>query len=104
MNVIPPYGCPALIPSVTSMDDSEKEFTSIPSVDGTARSQGKSHVSCKATRSYCFTNAPKYSLLDPSPYQLNDAILMDILISQCWIPYVYEWNSTISNDTSKTSN
>ena len=28
MNVIPPYGRPALIPLVTSMDDSEKEFTS----------------------------------------------------------------------------
>ena len=33
------------------MGDSDKEFTLIPSVDGTARSQGKSHVSCKATKS-----------------------------------------------------
>ena len=41
LNVIPPYGRPALIPLVTSMDDSDKEFTSIPSVDGTARSQGR---------------------------------------------------------------
>ena len=67
MNVITPYGRPALIPLVTSMDDSEKELTSIHSVDGTARSQGKSHVSYKATKSYCFTNSATYSLLDPSP-------------------------------------
>ena len=32
MNVIPPYGRPALIQLVTSMDDSEKEFASIPIV------------------------------------------------------------------------
>ena len=57
MNVIPPYGRPALIPLVTSMDNSEKKFTSTPSVDGTARSQGKSNVSRKATSSWftcCF--------------------------------------------------
>ena len=30
MNVIPPYGRPALIPLVTSMDDNEKQFTSPP--------------------------------------------------------------------------
>ena len=54
MNVIPPYGRPALIRLVTSMDDSEKEFTSTPSVDGTARSKGRamfpaelpSHTKC----------------------------------------------------------
>ena len=61
------YGRPALIILVTSMDDSEKEFTSIRSVEGTARSQGKSHVSCKATKSYCFTNSATYSLLVPAP-------------------------------------
>ena len=33
MNVIPPYGRPAFISLVSSMDDIEKEFTSIPSVD-----------------------------------------------------------------------
>ena len=38
MNVIPAYGRPAVIPFVKSIDDSEKEFTSIPSLDGTARS------------------------------------------------------------------
>ena len=67
------------------MDDSEKGIKSTPSVDGTARSQGKSHVSCKATKSYCFTNSATYSLLDPSPLQLNDAILLDILIKSCWL-------------------
>ena len=85
MNVIPPYGRPALIPLVTSMDDSEKEFTSTPSVDGIAKSQGKSYVSCKASKSYCFTNCATYSLHHPSPYQLNDAILLDILITKCWL-------------------
>ena len=33
MNVISPYGRPALIPLVPSVDDSEKEFTSTHSVD-----------------------------------------------------------------------
>ena len=70
MNVIPPYGRPALIPVVTSIDDSEEEFTSTTRVDGTARSQGKSHVSCKAAKSYSFTNSATYSLLDPNPEQL----------------------------------
>ena len=66
MNVIPTYGRPALIPLVTSMEDSEKEFTSIPSVDGTARSRGKSHDSSKATKSY-FTISATYTQQDPSP-------------------------------------
>ena len=59
MNVIPPYGRSALIPLVTSMDDCEKEF--------------------------CFTNSATYSLLHLSPQQLNDAIHLYILISQCRI-------------------
>ena len=43
MNVIYPNGRPAVIPLVTLMDDSEKKFTLTPSVDGTARCQGKNH-------------------------------------------------------------
>ena len=97
MNVIPPYGRPTLIPSVTSMDDSEKELTSIPSVDGTARYQGMSHVSCKVTKSYCFTNSATYSLLDPSPKQLNDAILLDILIFQCRIHRAWLLNAHLQS-------
>ena len=50
MNVILPYGGPALITLVTPIEDSEKEFTSTPIVDVTARSQGQSHVSCKVTK------------------------------------------------------
>ena len=30
-------------------------------------------------------NSATYSLLDPSPEQLNDAILLDILISKHWL-------------------
>ena len=85
MNVIPPYGRIALISSVTSMDDSEKEFTSITSVDGTAKSEGKIHVSGKAFKSCCFTNSAIYSALDPNQNQLNDAILLYILIAQRWL-------------------
>ena len=66
------------------MDDSEKEFPSTHSVDGTARSHGKSHLSCKA-KSYCFTNPATYSLLDPNAWKLNDAILLDILINNRWL-------------------
>ena len=51
MNVIHPYRPPAFIPLATSMDDSGKELTSIPSLDGTVRSQEKSHASDKATKS-----------------------------------------------------
>ena len=85
MNVIPPYGRPALILLVTSMDYSEKEFTSTPSVDGIARSQGKSHVSCKVTKLPLCYHSATYSLLDPSPQQLNDAILLGTFITKRWL-------------------
>ena len=97
MNVIPPYGRPALFPLGTSMDDSEKEFTSILSVDGNARSQGKSMfpaklpshtVSLILQHTPCWTQAPK---------KLNDPILLDILITQCRIHRAWLLNTHLQS-------
>ena len=74
-----------LDPLVTSKDDNEKEYTSIPRVwmelkdpKGIAMFPAKLPI-------LQHTNSATYSLHDPSPKQLNDPILLDILISQCRI-------------------